>query len=63
MRLWDVPVPMRDDPKQIDLWVQVLTGMRLDTRLNPSGVVQLLDDATWHRNRDRLERTGGPPVR
>jgi len=63
VRLWDVPVPMKDDVKQIELWVQVLTGMRLDTRLNPSGAVQLLDDATWHKNRALLESTGGPPLR
>jgi WD40 repeat protein/tRNA A-37 threonylcarbamoyl transferase component Bud32 len=63
VRLWDVPVPMKDDIKQIELWVQVLTGMTLDTGLNPSGSAQLLDDATWHDNRALLEKTGGPPVR
>ena len=61
VRLWDVPVPMKDDVKQIELWVQVLTGMKLDTRLNPSGAVQLLDDATWHKNRVLLERSGDRP--
>jgi WD40 repeat protein len=60
-RLWPVPTPLEDNVSRIELWVQVLTGMRLDTRLNASGAVQLLDDAVWHQSRSRLEEAGGPP--
>jgi WD40 repeat protein len=60
-RLWAVPVPLKDDVARIDLWVQVLTGMRLDARPDSTGSVSLLPDADWHASRARLEQIGGPP--
>jgi WD40 repeat protein len=61
-RLWTLPIPWKDDPARVELWVQVLTGMTLDTRLNRSGTIQLLEDRTWHQFRTRLETLGGPPL-
>jgi WD40 repeat protein len=60
-RLWPMPPVLKDDGDRIGLWVQTLTGMRLDTSVNPSGMVELLDDATWHKERWLLESLGGPP--
>jgi hypothetical protein len=61
-RLWPTPPLLKDDGPRIALWVETLTGMRLDTSVNPAGMVQLLEDATWHEDRRRLERLGGPPL-
>jgi WD40 repeat protein/serine/threonine protein kinase len=61
-RLWPTPPLLKDDGQRIALWVETLTGMRLDTSVNPAGTVQLLEDAAWHEERRRLERLGGPPL-
>jgi WD40 repeat protein len=56
-QLWDVPTPMEGEIDRIVLWSQVVTGQELDER----GVVRFLDDGTWRRSRQELQRLGGPP--
>jgi hypothetical protein len=38
-------------------WIEVKTGLRLDEQ----GSVQVLDNAAWRKQRDRLATQGGPP--
>jgi WD40 repeat protein len=54
-RLWDVQAPLAGDVERITLWVQVVTGMELDS----DGVVQVLDGASWQHRRQRLDELGG----
>jgi WD40 repeat protein/tRNA A-37 threonylcarbamoyl transferase component Bud32 len=54
-RLWDVQSPVAGDVERITLWVQVVTGMELDS----DGVVQVLDGPTWQQRRQRLDALGG----
>jgi WD40 repeat protein len=56
-RLWSVPSPVEGDIDRIKLWVQVLTGVELDSQ----GDSRPLDSDVWHERRDRLEQLGGPP--
>ena len=58
-RLWELPAPVQGGLEQIELWAQVVTGMKLDS----DGVIQVLDGDTWHQLRQRLDALGGPPVR
>ena len=58
-RLWELPAPVRGDVERIELWAQLVTGMKLDA----DGVIQVLDGDTWHRLRQRLDELGGPAVR
>jgi WD40 repeat protein len=53
--LWEVPSPVEGPPEQVALWVQVLTGLELDT----NAMVQVLDAATWRQRRQRLDELGG----
>ena len=55
-RLWRVP-QVRGDPEQILLWTQVITGLELDEH----GLVRVLDAATWHQRRQRLQELGDQP--
>jgi WD40 repeat protein len=57
-RLWDVPVPVEGEVQQLVRWVEVLTA----TELDDSGVVHVLDAATWAERRRELERLGGPAL-
>jgi WD40 repeat protein/tRNA A-37 threonylcarbamoyl transferase component Bud32 len=57
-RSWELPVPVAGEVERIVLWVQVLTGLELDT----DNVVEVLDPPTWQERRRRLEKLGGPPV-
>jgi WD40 repeat protein len=56
-RLWKVPLPIEGEVDRIMLWTKVVTGMELDEW----GSIRFLDDRTWRRYREELERLGGPP--
>ena len=47
-----------DDAECMAIWVEVITGLRLDKE---QGLIEVLDNAAWLQSRDRLERLGGPP--
>src|SRR5262249_43488783 len=59
-RIWPgpapLPVPLTDSTESIDLWIQVLTGLRL----NDQGGLHVLDAATWQQLRQQLEDMGLP---
>ena len=55
-RLWHLPVPVTGDIQRIGLWLQVLSGMELDS----DGMVHVLDAPTWHQRRQGLQELGGP---
>ncbi len=56
-RLWSIPKPLEGDIDRLKLWVQVLTGVELDSL----GNYRVLDSTAWQERRDRLEQLGGPP--
>jgi hypothetical protein len=45
-----------DEPEQIALWLEVLTGLKLDAA---QGSVRVIDNGAWRAARDRLMRMGG----
>jgi tetratricopeptide (TPR) repeat protein len=47
-----------DDLERIATWVEVLTGLTLDTG---RGTIQALDNAAWRKRWEQLEKQGGPP--
>jgi WD40 repeat protein/tetratricopeptide (TPR) repeat protein len=55
-----VPVPsdLPDELERVAAWVEVTTGLRLDTH---QGLVQVLDNAAWLERREQLMQLGGPP--
>jgi WD40 repeat protein len=57
--LWAVPAPLAGDAERIRLWVEVCTGLELDT----GGAVVELDAEAWRRRRERLREVGGPPTK
>src|SRR5207248_2542937 len=52
--LWDTPRPLEGDVERVRLWVEVLTGMELDSQ----DVVQPLSAEALERRRSRLEELG-----
>jgi WD40 repeat protein len=58
-RLWELPAPVQGDLERIELWAQVVTGMRLDA----DGIIHVLAGDTWRQMRQRLDELGGPPLR
>jgi hypothetical protein len=48
---------MKGNVDQIELWLQVSTGMELDD----DGEIRPLDPETWQLRRELLEEQGGPP--
>src|SRR5262249_19061134 len=58
VRRWTVPLPMPGDPRRIELWAQVITGLEL----NELGAIQFLDAQTWQERRRDLQELGGPPI-
>lgn len=48
---------MNGDAERIRCWVELLTGMELDS----DGVVRDLDADALQRRRERLRELGGPP--
>jgi tetratricopeptide (TPR) repeat protein len=47
-----------DELERISIWVEVITGLRLDKQ---QGLIQVLDNAAWLERRERLMQLGGPP--
>jgi WD40 repeat protein len=58
VRLWAMPNPLRGPPERIKRWLEVRTGMELDT----DQAVRVLDAGEWNERRQRLRELGGPPV-
>jgi WD40 repeat protein len=57
-RSWEVPAAMEGTGSQVELRIQVHTGMELDT----DGLFRDLDAATWQMRRRKLaEAAGGVP--
>jgi tetratricopeptide (TPR) repeat protein len=56
----EVPVALDlpDELNRMAAWVEVITGLRLDTK---QGLVEVLDNATWLERREQLRKLGGPP--
>lgn len=52
------PTPINGDPERIRLWLDVITGKRLDQY---GGVVDLTSEAV-RQSRERLGKLGGPPT-
>ena len=57
-RLFPVPPDLPDALERMAAWVEVITGLRLDTQ---QGLIQVLDIAAWLERRERLMQLGGPP--
>lgn len=58
VKAWEIAPPTAGDVNQIVTWLQVLTGLELDT----DGVFRELNAATWLKRRERLMELGGPPT-
>jgi WD40 repeat protein len=58
-RSQQVPLPLPGDPERIRCWVEVLTGMELDSE----GTIWDLDADTLQQRRELLNELGGPPDR
>jgi WD40 repeat protein len=56
-RLWTVATPVTADAERIRLWVEVASGMELDT----NEAARVLDTEAWQERRRRLEERGGAP--
>ena len=56
-RLWPM-ADLPDDLERVATWVEVLTGLALDD----DGSVQVLDNTTWFRRRERVRQAGGSPL-
>jgi hypothetical protein len=50
---WDVPAPCREQPAQVLLELQVLTGMELDK----SGAIRKLSPDEWQQRRRQLQES------
>ena len=58
VKVWQTPSgPLRGTCEQIACWVEVVTGMELDS----TGGINVLDASAWHQHRQRLQELGGPP--
>jgi WD40 repeat protein len=55
VRRWPVPDPIEGSPTRLGLWVQALTGMRLDTH----GGVSMLSAEDWQAVRQNLDALSG----
>jgi WD40 repeat protein len=58
-RLWRVPGPLEGNPADIQLWIEVNTGLELDA----GGAVVDLDAAAWRQRWERLQKVQRPPPR
>jgi WD40 repeat protein len=56
-RTWRAPAPIAGDPRRINLWVELITGMEVDEFYE----IRLLDAETWQERRQLLSGLGGPP--
>jgi WD40 repeat protein/serine/threonine protein kinase len=53
-QFWRVPASLGGDARQLELWVQVLTGMELEA----DGAARLLNASTWEQRRQQLQDSG-----
>jgi hypothetical protein len=58
VRTAELPRPVAGDVGRVRLWVEVLTGLELDT----AGAVRELDPDALRPRQEQLQRLGGPPV-
>jgi hypothetical protein len=56
-RLFEMPQPLAGDPGRLRLWVEVITGRKLDG----GGDVAELDAKSWHERHNQLQKLGGAP--
>src|SRR5262249_38711234 len=56
--LFPVPPELPDELERVTTWVEMITGLRLDTQQD---LIQVLDNAAWLAHRERLMQLGGPP--
>jgi WD40 repeat protein len=56
--VWPLPRPVDGSPDRLRLWVEVLTGMELDT----DGATHQLAPDAWKQRKQRLQELGGPPL-
>ena len=57
IHLWNLPRSVSGEAERVALWVQVISGMELDSEMG----AHLLDAPSHERLRQRLEALGGPP--
>jgi WD40 repeat protein len=57
-RLWEIPAPLEGETDRIHLWIQVITGVKLDL----GGTLRHLEPEEWDHCRRQLEAKGGSPV-
>jgi WD40 repeat protein len=57
-RLWEAPAAVPGTAERAVLWVQSLTGLKLD----PDDAVRVLDAEGWAEGIRRLQALGGPPA-
>jgi WD40 repeat protein/tetratricopeptide (TPR) repeat protein/tRNA A-37 threonylcarbamoyl transferase component Bud32 len=55
-RVWELPAPVVDDPKDVLVWTQVITGLELDA----DGRIRSLDVPAWQERRKRFGERGAP---
>jgi WD40 repeat protein/serine/threonine protein kinase len=55
--IWHLPAPLEGSPRQILMWVEVLTGLELDE----GGMDHVLSADAWKDRQRRLQELGGPP--
>jgi len=57
-RLFRKVPELPDDLDRVATWVEVLSGLTLDTG---QGTIQVLENTAWRERREQLEKRGGPP--
>jgi eukaryotic-like serine/threonine-protein kinase len=57
VRMWHLPTLLDHDLTRIELWVEMITGLRVDDL----GIIHSLDLEGWKTRRARLHQLGGPP--
>jgi eukaryotic-like serine/threonine-protein kinase len=57
-RSWEMPADVPGEVDQVNLWIQVLTGMELDS----DGLFRALDAPAWNERRRELDQTGPPAL-
>jgi WD40 repeat protein len=57
VRFFDVSVPIEGAPEHIEVWLQVITGMELDS----AGSARFLRREAFIERKQRLRELGGPP--
>jgi WD40 repeat protein len=53
-QFWQLSTPVAGDAEQLELWIQVVTGMELEA----NGGVRALDAVTWLERRQKLKTSG-----